>query len=121
MKQINIFAFDPELADWTAAPWDSGQYCEVMAIVPDHITGPMERGRLKISSRSWMDQQHEWSFFVSAIAGAIPRDERSPGDVNGWGQAIDLMREKRESQEPVKMRIPERDMERFFLTEIVSY
>lgn len=123
MKQISIFSFDPQTAAWKEAPWSDGSdhSCDVLALIPQDVLSPVERKIQRINSIEWREQQEVWSSFVYAISNAIPVQERPNNDVNGWNVACELLKASRDKKQPIKMRIWERETNRFLNTEIIDY
>lgn len=121
MQQINIFSFEPKIADWKEAPWSTEHMCEVLALIPEDILSPIERKKYRPGSNEWNAQQNLWSTYVTAISTAIPYSARSKNDVNGWCAACDLLKVHRGNKQPVKLKIHERQKDNFLDTEIVEY
>lgn len=122
MKQISMFSFDPQIADWKEAPWsDNEQTCEVLALIPPDVLGPFERKNQRLNSVEWREQQEMWSSFVKAISNAIPVLERPKDDVNGWSTACRLLVMCRNKRQPIKIKFWNREISSFLNTEIVEY
>lgn len=122
MQQISMFLFDPQIAYWKKAPWsDSDQTCEVLALIPHDVLGPLERKNQRLNSVEWQEQQKVWSSYVRAISTAIPMLERSKDDINGWNRACHLLVMHRDKRQPIKMKFWKSEINSNLNTEVVDY
>lgn len=120
MQQLNIFYFDPKVADWKETK-SKEHTCEVLALIPKEILSPFERKKIRIGTDEWHYQQDLWSAYVTAIANGIPYTARSKNDINGWSAACALLEEHRGSKNSVKLKFNIRYKDMFFDSEIIEY
>ncbi|MCT8138626.1 hypothetical protein H1D32_13270 [Anaerobacillus sp. CMMVII] len=117
IEELSLFdfspAFNPEKANWKKGV-DNHKYCEVLAIIPDDALCPLEQG-YSGSGNPLKEYRHKlWGDHAIAIWNYLGIDGK-------WGTATDLLSKHRKAKEPIKMRISERDIKCFEVTQIVEY
>lgn len=112
-------AFHPDLVNWNDRTFMPGLVLgEVIGIIPKDVLGPTEERKGSMQSPEWQEQQAQWNAYVWAIGGALPGKERFS---TNWLKWIELFKEARDTQKPVRLRVDFTNCLNFRNLEVVEY